>query len=216
MKFNIQKHKLFLVVVFSTFVLAGKSQIKIGLKGGVGITDQYGNIFSIKPTTTNKVSFNIGMASEKEINRSFSISAEINYVVKGSKMEVSIDKFLSPSDPDTLSTLNSTLYYLELPVDFVGKIVFQNKSKIAIGGGPYIAYGIAGKKELDYDKTSWDPFKGSYQRLDFGGNIFLAYEISKIKISLSYSNSLTDISAGDDILKNRYGGVNICYYFGQL
>jgi len=208
--------RLFVLIVSAQFFLAGKSQISVGLKAGVGIADQDQKVSDYHFNPASKIGCNLGVTLERSLSQIFLVSTGLNYVVKGSKIGFRITNgAISPSNPGIPTKINSTLHYFEIPVDFAGKIILSSKSRATVGTGPYIAFGITGRNRLEYDGSITKPFEESlYERFDFGGNIFASYQIGKIEISICYDHGFIDITGHDEfyVLKNRYAGLNLCYY----
>jgi|ADGO01.1.fsa_nt_gi hypothetical protein len=99
------------------------------------------------------VNFQAGLMGDVVINKIFSLQPSVLFSGKGAKYNAS----KSPA-----FTATARPYYIEIPINFVAKYPFPPKSyNFFLGAGPYIAFGVSGKREIEgeaggtefYDKS---------------------------------------------------------------
>lgn len=158
----------------------------------------------------SKVGFNVGVAVEFPIVRSFYINSGLFYTTKGIKFE---DSGYDWSEKETWNA-----GYLELPIYASYRLNFAEASQLQINFGPYFAYGVNGKvkyeenDEGDKYKYDYDLFgvadensdeeKGGIKRFDCGLGVGLGYTWNRIYLGLNYQFGLTNV------LDKEYYGPN--------
>lgn len=171
----------------------------------------------------SKLGFNVGVAVEFPIVRSFYINSGLFYTTKGIKFEN------SGSDWSLDETWNAG--YIELPVYASYRLNFAEASQLQINFGPYFAYGVNGKvkyelnEEGDVSKYDYDIFgaseddveKGGVKRFDCGLGVGLGYTFHKIYLGINYQFGLTNIADkkewGNVKVKNNNFNISIGYNF---
>ncbi|HEY6064077.1 MAG TPA: outer membrane beta-barrel protein [Chitinophagaceae bacterium] len=204
----------FFLIEFSSV----KAQHKIGLHAGFGLVDQYERINGLHKDPQSKFGINMGFLTDVNLTKMIFFRGELDFVTKGSKIPIVITNPNNPPDPGFDSFINSSLNYIEIPLQLGGKLILNKTNSLFLGFGPYFSVAISGKNKF-YDGSSDNPFKldesqGGYQRFDFGGKIFVDYGIQNFAINIFYTNGVKDIVGSNDfyILKNRALGLNIIYY----
>lgn len=168
----------------------------------------------------SKVGFNVGVAVEFPIVRSFYINSGLFYTTKGIKFE--------DSGRDWTETETFNAGYLELPVYASYRLNFAEESQLQINFGPYFAYGVNGKVSEEYvedgdkEKYSYDLFgtgedKAGIKRFDCGLGIGLGYTFHKIYLGINYQFGLANIADkeewGNGEIKNSNFNISIGYNF---
>lgn len=176
----------------------------------------------------SKIGFNVGVAVEFPIVRSFYINSGLFYTTKGIKFED------SGSDWSEKETFNAG--YLELPVYASYRLNFAEASQLQINFGPYFAYGVNGKvkyeysdseypednEKVDYDlfgvaDDSSDEYKAGIKRFDCGLGIGLGYTLHKVYLGINYQFGLVNIADkkawGNGKIKNSNFNISIGYNF---
>lgn len=168
----------------------------------------------------SKVGFNVGVAVEFPIVRSFYINSGLFYTTKGIKFE--------DSGRDWSETETFNAGYLELPVYASYRLNFAEESQLQINFGPYFAYGVNGKVSEEYvedgdkEKYSYDLFgtgedKAGIKRFDCGLGIGLGYTFHKIYLGINYQFGLANIADkeewGNGEIKNSNFNISIGYNF---
>jgi len=139
----------------------------------------------------SKIGFNVGVALEIPIVRSFYVNSGLFYTTKGIKFEGS----------DWKETWNAG--YLEIPVYASYRLNFAEASQLQVNFGPYFAYGVNGKAkyEEDGETEKMDIFgvskgneeKGGIKRFDCGLGVGLGYTFKHIFLGLNYQFGLVNV-----------------------
>lgn len=168
----------------------------------------------------SKVGFNVGVAVEFPIVRSFYINSGLFYTTKGIKFE--------DSGRDWKETETFNAGYLELPVYASYRLNFAEESQMQINFGPYFAYGVNGSVKEEYvedgdkDKYSYDLFgtgddKAGIKRFDCGLGVGLGYTFHKIYLGITYQFGLANIADKEEWgvgkIKNNNFNISIGYNF---
>lgn len=200
-----------------------EQKIIIGPRVGLNVsTYSLGNI-TVTGEDKSKVGFNVGVAVEFPLVRSFYINTGLFYTTKGFKIEN------SGSDWSETQTWNAG--YLELPVYASYRLNFAEESQLQVNFGPYFACAVngkitdkweedgdSGKSEIDLIGTSTDnEEKGGMKRFDFGLGVGLGYTFHKIYLGINYQFGLVNIADkkewGNGSVKNRNFNISIGYNF---
>jgi len=163
------------------------------------------------------ISFHAGVGADLPLSKCFSIQPSLLFTGKGAKTSYGQQTGSNP----TYFHATTKPYYIELPVNFVGKIpLAMDESAFFIGAGPYAAVGIAGKNKSE-GKIIGVPFNqenkikfnsdgsnnGSYdqqagisamKRFDYGLNATAGLQLSSIVIAVNYGYGLSDITSGSE------------------
>lgn len=196
-----------------------------GLKGGINFAEinAYNNPTSSTYQSKNYGNIRFGEVTEIDWTK-FAIQTGLILDGKGG-----INTYINP-ETSTDRRKSTRLYYLEIPVNFLYRI--QTKAgTVFLGGGPYAAYGIAGRYSLSgiiFDSTidGSDQVKfgndenSDYKRTDYGLNLRAEIRLLHgIGFELNYEYGLRDISTPgiyDDAsikTRNRVFGVAVSYLF---
>ncbi|KAA9340670.1 porin family protein [Adhaeribacter soli] len=198
------------------------SQVKLGLKAGANIST-FGYDFKdseeetlSNDITKNKIGYHVGLAAEFGFTDNLSLQSGLIWTNKGAKYDYS----LSEDGVEMEIKGKTSLNYLEIPLNLTYKI-----SNFQIQAGPYVAYGIGGKEELeskftfmgetDTDKDDADvKFKNTveesdfdeenttfYRALDLGLNFGIGYMAGPVLLNANYSLGMSNLTPdfdGDD------------------
>jgi len=232
------RKKLILSFAALAFSFAAMSQVRVGVKGGWNLA----NISTRNDGSTddNKAlsRYHIGVIADMPLIKNIlSFQPGVYYSSKGAKVESGNKDNPSVADPYAKYTTNPQ--YIEIPLNFVGKVPIGADSRLFAGVGPYFAFGVAGKNKYTVNtgvtKTEgsssikWDddtPFNSGdpntglnkYKRFDWGGNLMVGAELSHFIVSAQYGLGFSKILSGqdsssDDKAKNRVFSVSLGYLF---
>ncbi len=167
--------------------------------------------------------FDAGVFAEFEVAPEFFLRPELLYAGKGTKLTD------SEADPKPKMKLS----YVELPILFLYKGGLGN-SKVLLGFGPYLAYGIGGKYTWGENHSYDVKFKGDVKStdnaeetlymapLDFGAKIMAGFELAAgLQVALDASLGLANITPkydgekSDSSIKNVGFGLTLGYRFGK-
>ncbi|HEX8358084.1 MAG TPA: porin family protein [Segetibacter sp.] len=200
--------KILLVAAAAIITSASFSQVRFGAQvignAGTAAIETNEEIENLKKPT--QIGFGAGVVADLGISDHFSIRPSLNYLQKKSRVEYQDEDL----DGKTFS-VNTTLNYLELPVNFVYKIP-MNSATAFVGAGPSIGYGISGKMKAkgwiaDEDSDdlievneSTDAFKkeseggGELKRIDLSANAIAGIEFKNgLYINAGYLMGLNSL-----------------------
>lgn len=168
----------------------------------------------------NLTSFHAGIGYDVPFCDYFSLQPGLIFTGKGAKTQ------LGKENDNFYYKASSNPMYLELPLNFVGKISIGEYSKFYVGAGPYAAAGIAGKNKVeihtigvvtnssknivysnDNPTTSQEENYGygKLKRFDYGVNALAGIEFPKFNIGVNYGYGLVKINSGSDNSANDKG-----------
>jgi hypothetical protein len=172
-----------------------------------------------------KPGFIFGATTAIPITGVFSFEPGISLSTKGYKQSLAQGGPLDVTDVKR----NVNLYCVDLPINV--KALFDiGTTKIYGTLGPYIGIGLWGKEKSDYlfrgEPSSgnldinWgsDAETDDYKRIDFGLNAGVGLEIKSVRIGLSYSYGLANISPNADgglKINNRVITFSLGYKLGK-
>lgn len=190
------------------------------IRGGV-------NFANISVTDNGRVdkansftSFHAGIGFDVPLSDYFSLQPGLIFTGKGAKTQ------LGRETDNFYYKATSNPMYLELPVNFVGKIPVGEYSKFFIGAGPYAAAGIAGKNKVeintlgvvsnsskniiysnDNPTTSQEENYGygKLKKFDYGVNVLAGIEFPKFSLGANYGYGMAKINSGSDNSANDKG-----------
>jgi len=230
----IMRKKLILSFAALMFSLAAMSQVRVGIKGGwnrANISDRNDGT-SVDNSAISR--YHVGLIVDLPLIKNvLSFQPGAFYSSKGAKV-VSGDE-----NSDTYAKYTTNPQYIEVPLNFVGKIPVGTNARLFAGIGPYMAFGVAGKNKSkvsvggvvtessssikwddDTPFNSGDPNQGydKYKRFDIGGNLMVGAEVSNFLISAQYGLGFNKIYSGqesssDNKSKNRVFSVSVGYLF---
>ena len=200
--------KIIFMLALSTvcFQLAGLSQARVGLAGGVSIARM-----ESEPEGDGKLGLFTSLVVDAPIGKSkFSFYPVFSYVQKGQ------------TEPSPAGTLIDKQYialrYMELSTNFLYNVGGDKGGTFFIGLGPAISFNLPSKRAsfIDDLKTETDILFGptpenDLRGVDYGAN-FIAGLRAKggVFISVNYNMGLRDLATeGDPELKNRYIGIQL-------
>jgi hypothetical protein len=206
--------KVFLLAAASVVATVSFSQVKLGIQaignaGSASIkTEEIGNF-----KTPMQIGFGAGLVTDISLNKNFGVRSSINFLQKKSSVE------FASIGTDKKSTINSTLNYIEVPVNFVYKVPV-NSASVYFGAGPSFGYGISGKLKFQGYQAiggtvhevnqSTDAFKKEEQdgagmkRFDISANLNAGIQFDNgIFINAGYLAGLKNLTEGDGKYKSK-------------
>lgn len=225
LKRMIMTKKLLSVAVISLMSIGAMAQVRhsttassTSAKEGNFIIKGGLNLANISVTPNGRVdkgntfkSFQVGIGYDIPFSDGFSLQPGLLYTGKGAKTQ-----FGKEGDAFYYKATSNPMY-LELPVNFVGKIALTQTSSFFIGAGPYAAMGITGKNKVDsytlgihkYSSSDIafskdDPTTaqeenygyGKIKRFDYGLNALAGLEFTRFTLGANYGYGLVNINSG--------------------
>ncbi|WP_346317153.1 porin family protein [Chitinophaga sp. YIM B06452] len=226
--------RIVLLCMATGLSVAAMAQVRVGVKGGWNIANVTNTNSGGTDNSRALNSFHVGAIADLPLSEIISIQPGVFYTGKGTKVE--------RGEPGDVAYFKSTTnpQYIEIPVNFVGKIPVGQDTRLFLGVGPYAAFGVAGKNKYettiagvhsngessikwddDTPLNSGDPNQGydKYKRFDYGGNILAGVEFGNFLLSAQYGMGFGKIYSGtddsrDDKSKNRVWSFSVGYLFG--
>lgn len=161
-----------------------------------------------------------GLKWDLPMSEYFSFQPGLLYTGKGAKTQVG-----NPGDNFYYKATSNPMY-LELPVNFVGKIPLTQTTQFYLGAVGYAAMGITGANKVErtilgvtsYSNTDIqfsndDPTTsqeenygyGKLKRFDYGLNALAGFEFTRFTLGANYGYGLTKINSGTDNNANDRG-----------
>lgn len=168
----------------------------------------------------NFTSFHVGLAFDIPLTAGLSFQPGATYTGKGAKTQVGRE------GENFYYKASSNPMYLEIPVNFVGKIPLTETARFYIGAGPYAAMGITGKNKVTSKLLGVETFSnrdivfskddpttsqeenfgyGKLKRFDYGLNAQAGFEFTRFTLGANYGYGLTKINSGTDNNANDQG-----------
>jgi hypothetical protein len=201
-------------IVALLFSSAAQAQSNAQIKAGVNLanvsTTNDGNVDDANMLT----SFHVGILGDVHIASILHLQPGIFFTGKGSKIEIG-----RPTE-NFYAKQTTNPFYIEVPVNLVIKLPFNDESHFFFGAGPYGAIGIAGKAKTDKkvlgfsshtensiefsndDPTTFGEEEGTglgvLKRFDYGLNGTVGVEGKSIVLSAGYGLGLAKLQSGSN------------------
>lgn len=192
-----KKLKLSLVIAFFGMIsLVSAQSASLSIKGGLNMSNFYGNNLTDK---NMQPGFHIGVGADLEFVPNISLQTGLFYSTKGAKYHYDI-----PLVGDVEYNINAN--YLHLPIHIAYKIDVTPGTKLVLHAGPYVAYGIGGKRKIEskysadldkfFGKQEVNTFdkKFGYKPFDAGVGVGVGAEFGLIFFDLGWDLGLTNIA----------------------
>ena len=189
-----KKLKLSLVIALLGMAsIVGAQNAFVNVKAGLNMSNFYGDNLSNKDV---KPGFNIGVGVDLEFATNLSLQTGLYYTSKGAEYSTSL-----PLDMNDLK-YDVTANYIQLPIHLAYKKNITRSAKLFFHAGPYMAYGISGKRNMksgfsndkkqyfgEQEINTFDK-KFGYKRWDMGVGLGVGAEFKKIVIDLGWDMGL--------------------------
>jgi hypothetical protein len=211
--------KLLSTLLFFFITVIGFAQnIRLGIKAGLNLSNQTFSGATNGVPSQNLTGFNAGGILDIGFDR-FSIQPGLFYTTKGRKYKM---EFTDGNQTKTTTAyLSFGADYIEMPINFLYKFGAGSNTKIYIGGGPYVGYGISRNSSTSNypqgDSSTSESYggDGGYKNPDYGLNATMGVEINdKIIISANYGYGLANITPAPNVkLHNEALSFSVGYLF---
>ncbi len=202
-----KKLKLSLVIALLGIVsLVGAQTASLSVKGGLNMSNFYGDNLNDKSL---KPGFHIGVGADLEFVPNISLQTGLFFSTKGAKYQYDIPVVGNIE-------YNITANYLQLPIHLAYKIDVTPGTKIVLHAGPYLAYGIGGKRNIDsafsddlkpilgkQEINTFDKDFG-YKPFDYGVGLGVGAEFGVILVDLGWDIGLNNIARGLKVGQTTY------------
>ena len=189
------KTKLIIGLALLT-VMTATAQVRPFVQAGLGSSQFW---LMNAEGTEGRFAYHGGVGVEFPIKETpFGIQAALMVTSKGADAP--------PSKNDNIET-NISLIYLEMPLDVTYRTAIGGTWVLKLAGGPYFAYGIGGKTEVETPRlhTRYDSFGGtsSMRRFDAGLNAQILFEYKKLFFGLNWDLGFIPIHEKERELDNK-------------
>jgi len=199
-----KKLKLAAVLALLFFVTTVSAQMSLGIKGGVNMSNVYGD--DVKGSDI-KIGFHAGLAADYNFAPEMAIQTGLFLTTKGFEFNEEVLGFSADA--------SANLMYLQVPVHFAYKIDVTPGTRVVLHGGPYAAYGIAGKTKGAFEGVSdeTDSFgDNAFDRFDAGLGLGVGAEFGALLFDIGWDMGLIDILP-DSKIKNQNAYLSVGYRF---
>jgi hypothetical protein len=199
-------------------------ELTYGLKAGYTVSNVHAQKKSDITETKSMSSFNVAAYVDINFTDHFSLQTGLSVIGKGSSIAV------GQRNDFTWTEYNSNPIYLELPINAVAKIPLGNiydRCNIILGGGPYVAMGVAGKNRMngnylgrsfsttenlnfsnDDQPVNSTNYYGEFKKFDVGINALAGIEYHWFTFNLNYGYGVVNVNPGANLtqidrFKNR-------------
>lgn len=200
-----KKLKVTLLMVALMVATVASAQVSLGIKGGLNMSNFYGDELTDK---NMKIGFNVGLAADYEFMPSMAIQSGLFFTTKGYEHKSDNLKY------------TENLMYLQVPIHFAYKIDVTPGTRIVFHAGPYLAYGVGGKRSFKAGSIegSSDKIFGDgvfqYKAFDAGLGLGAGAEFGSFLVDLGWDMGLTNISnASNGNIKNQNAYLSVGYKF---
>lgn len=204
-----KKLKLSLMIAFLGMVsFVGAQSAHLTINGGLNMSNFYGDNLSEKNI---KPGFHIGVGAELEFMPNIAIQTGLLFSTKGAKYQYDF-----PLKQVGIVEYDVSANYLQLPIHLAYKIEITPETKVVFHAGPYIAYGIGGKRKIvskftddlkDYiGKQEVNAFDKNFglKRFDAGVGVGIGAEFRLITVGLGWDLGLNNIAREIIVNKTTY------------
>lgn len=202
-----------LMAVSSTGFTQGKLGVRAGLNLSSYTMDHKDSETETK--TKNYTGFQVGAVYDMPMGDDLSIQTGLLFTQKGTEYDLE-DAFDVGSNEEVEGYMRQRLNYLEVPISLAIKL-----NNFHFAAGPYLAFGLGGKYDMDVDYTytignvstkenfddkgdmvamsgevKEDDLKddeNAYSALDYGFNLGVGFQSGKVLVNLTYGLGLGNI-----------------------
>jgi len=237
------KLSIILSVLITLGFLTSNAQLKIGITGGIdysktNIHRSYQDDFGVKGIAA----YHFGLASEYKVNENLYFTTDLLFAKKGFTQPTTQETFGKDFLTYNVSDVKVSVNYIEMPVLTEFKVRFE-KMNVLFGIGPYIAYGIGGRINLDIESAAtivnfsdniyWSKFDwiregtinesivynlghSKIRRFDYGPMIRFGVEYNSFAINAEFQYGLANLMyeyAMSERMNNQSLGLSVKYLF---
>ncbi len=190
------KNYIITIVVSFLIGVSGLAQDKnFGLIGGLNYANVFGDLKD-NFNTERRLSFHLGVYSEFELSKNFSLSPRIIYSSQGYNLDLELRQTID--SPITIFEIANRLNYLNIPILFK----YYVDSRISLNFGPQLGF-LLNTASVNKNPTSFSIDSQSLNssgdfKIDYGAKIGLTYLVNNnINIEIGYFQGFSNISRGE-------------------
>ncbi len=202
-----KKLRLTLVVAMLAVVTVASAQMNLGIKGGLNMSNL---VVDDEITDKNmKIGFHVGLAADYDFAPNMAIQSGLFFSTKGSTLKIADN-----------TEFTENLMYLQLPVHLAYKLDATPGTRIVFHAGPYVAYGVGGKRsfkagsiEGSSDKIFGDG-NWQYKPFDAGLGLGVGAEFGPVLVDIGWDMGLVNMSnRSSGNVKNQNAYLSVGYKF---
>lgn len=189
-----------MVILLFTFPVFSQ---EISIRGGLNLSQIRLFYFDSHESPLIKAGFQLGPCFNIPINKTLSVETGVIYFTKGFR-----HKHTDLDETITIARLN--LVYLETPLSFKVKIFSRDLALYGVGGGYFAPalfgtlYGMIEDEDSFREQITWERgAEFSLKRFDYGAKMGFEVQKNKLRIGLSYSLGLANLSYTTEAGYNR-------------
>lgn len=205
--------RILTLIILAAGLSPAAAQVDVGLTAGANLsniveTNNLPNWNSIKSNYAYRLGFHAGLYTAIPLNRKGTLVLEpqLVYFNKGRKYFQQFDSSANVLAKD--SSFKQQLNYIDIPFNLLLKLPIGAKLKLILGGGPYISFFFNGSEQsvTNYKDPSSYPSvtvsntdlpvgkaPGKYMTMDYGATVVAGFELEKVFLRASASQSLSDM-----------------------
>jgi hypothetical protein len=229
--------KQFLLAFFTFFFAsAAMAQISIGVHTGVNLSSATLKSGSITSKGKLLTGFHAGVTADVALTPELHAMPMLRFIQRGSKLKDEQKTSIGIGSTTVKTDVNTTLNYVELPLNIVYNFDLGESAKIFAGTGPALSYLLSGKTkgtsstsitigtQTTNSSTSISQKTkiGSNQTddlkaFDFGWSGVAGVKLNNgFALMLNYTHSLSNLSPTDNTsYKGRSFGLTLNYFFNS-
>jgi hypothetical protein len=185
--------------------------IGVGVKGGLNFAYLYGE--DVEPDGHIRKGFCAGVVFGLDILDLVTIQPEILYTQKGMLYKVDVYDAIDGLYLGTVDDI-TILDYAEVPVIIKVHIPLQGVVTLNVFAGPYVAYNIVAKQNLEtISETDLEDIKSTDYGFVFGAGFDFGLPIGTILVDGRYTLGLTPISESNSEVRNGVISLTLGYLF---
>lgn len=196
------------LLMLGTTITFAQQPVRYGVKAGVNFANYKARVVDVVDLNTDPVtSFYVSAYADIALpHPAFSVQPGISFQGKGGQLTGSYSTTNNQGQPQTMkATYSERPYFIEIPVNLIGRMDMGNGNNFILGVGPYLAFGVGGEYRIRTSGLSIvDMFgisgdldygaNGELKSTDFGFNFLLGFELfNGFGVQGGYSLGVTDI-----------------------
>lgn len=201
LKCKFVKQKLFLILIFSSFLLSLNAQ-RIGVRAGVSFAEAQYEYTGIEFPASKLFGIHGGLIAEATISDQVYLNSGILFYRKGTKVSL-------------LGTdIRWPVYYLEIPCNILYKSNVSNQTVYAMAG-PYLGIGIFSStiNGDDIEPVGFGAEINELKRLDIGINLGAGIELKTVHLGVNYGLGFRNLSNDpSEMIKNGVLSFSATFY----
>ncbi|MDR1121581.1 MAG: PorT family protein [Dysgonamonadaceae bacterium] len=213
--------KCFFTIALVAMAVSVSAQIKLDGVVGLNLANQSVSDGDKSGSGDSKIGLKVGVTGDYSLSDYFSLQAGLVFSQKGVKESDSETYGGQTYEYESKTTLN----YLQIPVNAVGRYKINDDISVFGLAGPYLAFALSGKNnvkvsgggqsESESESIKFGSSDDKMNGFDYGLTLGAGVEYKLFSLRLEYDLGLGKLynGSGDASLKNRNFGISVGYSF---